>query len=789
MDKKLNDILNGKEDNYLYPFYWQHGNNTENIPQEIERIYRSGCHAFCVESRPHPDFCGEGWWRDMDIILKEAKARNMKVWVLDDDKCPTGHAAGAVVSHPQLRQRLLSEIHLDVVGPMKGASIIYEKPDPEDILIGAYAYRRNADEAESCSYQYVDLTNKISNGYLNWDIPEGVFRVFFYFSTFLGGKAEFIDMINPESVRLLIDSVYEPHYARYKDYFGNTLTGFFSDEPCFGNQVIDPNKQRFDFGYYQEKIGKPALALPWNDEVLKRMTNMLGESPISHLNLLWYSDDTNGNDSAEIRFSYMDAITKLYSECFTSQLADWCHKHGVIYTGHIIEDMNCHLGGGAGHYFRALSTQDISGIDVVLHQVLPGLESYIHTTTCATNTGDGAFYHYVLAKLGASLSHQSPLMKGRAMCEMFGAYGYGEDSTIMKYIVDHLLVRGINYFVPHAFTTHFPDPDCPPHFGVDDVDPSFEAFGALMRYTNKVAHILSDTVHKANAAVLYQMEGEWSSRFDNAMMLEPIVKRLYDAHIDYDITPMDILKQAQVIDGKLKIARESFDCLIVPYCDHLSHELDTVLNNLQESGLPVWFIDNAPENCSFDAIITPLDILTSKMIAYGFKDVTVEDSFPLLRIYHCQRGKSDIFMFFNEDYVKTANTRVNLPVKGDYNKLDIMTEKYFSGFSHDGSLHINLLPNQSAIYIFGDCAEFPKEDKPEWEQILTPSYKLSLADYRSLSHFEDYGYFNEFFNITSSEIKPDFAGKMRYTFDFYVKKDGRITYLDLGYVGRMQLCS
>lgn len=214
MDKKLNDILNGKEDNYLYPFYWQHGNNTENIPQEIERIYRSGCHAFCVESRPHPDFCGEGWWRDMDIILKEAKARNMKVWVLDDDKCPTGHAAGAVVSHPQLRQRLLSEIHLDVVGPMKGASIIYEKPDPEDILIGAYAYRRNADEAESCSYQYVDLTNKISNGYLNWDIPEGVFRVFFYFSTFLGGKAEFIDMINPESVRLLIDSVYEPQDTR-----------------------------------------------------------------------------------------------------------------------------------------------------------------------------------------------------------------------------------------------------------------------------------------------------------------------------------------------------------------------------------------------------------------------------------------------------------------------------------------------------------------------------------------------------------------------------------------------
>ena len=77
MDRKLLEIIQGKEENYLYPFYWQHGNHTEKIPDQIQSIYDSGCRAFCVESRPHPEFCGEGWWRDMDIILSEAKKRDM----------------------------------------------------------------------------------------------------------------------------------------------------------------------------------------------------------------------------------------------------------------------------------------------------------------------------------------------------------------------------------------------------------------------------------------------------------------------------------------------------------------------------------------------------------------------------------------------------------------------------------------------------------------------------------------------------------------------------------------
>ena len=101
MYQKLSDVLSGKEQNFMLPFYWQHGDHYETIPEEVERIYRSGCRAFCVESRPHRDFVGETWWKDMDLILCEAKKRDMQVWILDDDHFPTGHAAGHIEKyHP-----------------------------------------------------------------------------------------------------------------------------------------------------------------------------------------------------------------------------------------------------------------------------------------------------------------------------------------------------------------------------------------------------------------------------------------------------------------------------------------------------------------------------------------------------------------------------------------------------------------------------------------------------------------------------------------------------------------
>lgn len=785
MDSRLNDVLQGKEDNYLFPFYWQHGNHTELIPEQVERIFNSGCRALCVESRPHPDFCGDGWWRDMDIILREAKKRDMQVWLLDDDQFPTGHAGGLIeTKYPHLRQWTVIETHVDVCGPMKDGAVIFQKENEENILIGAYAYKRYYDEDERCEFEGIDLRDCIDfeNGYINWDVPDGVWRIFCYYKSRRGGKKGYIDMINPESVRVLIDAVYESHYEHYKDYFGNTFVGFFTDEPCFGNEAF--TKMKDDRGFYDAKLGTPGLSFPWNETVEERMTEKLGFSPVPYLNLLWYEDDGNGDKQSEIRYAYMDTITELYNECFTKQLADWSHEHGVMYIGHIIEDMNCHTRGGVGHFFRALEWQDMSGMDIVLHQIMPGMEHLVHTATCGQNFCGGEFFHYIIGKLCASLAHLTPHMKGRAMCEVFGAFGYGEDSPFMKYMMDYLLVRGMNYFVPHAFSSKYPDHDCPPHFGAEGHDPSFDAFCELMKYTNKAAHLLYGGVHKANAAILYHVDGEWASRYDNAMTMEPIATRLYDAHIDFDIVWSDILDRATVKDGKLCIHEESFDCLVIPYADHMPRSLLEKLGALIDKGAVLFFINGLPENASFKSEVLTLDELVPTMQSRGMTDVTVDGDFPLLRIYHTVRDGQDIFMLVNEDVKKSADTTLHLPVSGEYARIDLLGELYTSGRSEGGELRINLLPNQSQIIIFGSGANFDCEYKFTKSVEFEPSFKLELAHSSDLSDFKCAGEFSEFFNITSPKFDPNFSGLMRYSFKINAQRGGRKILLDLGGVGQ-----
>lgn len=120
----------------------------------------------------------------------------------------------------------------------------------------------------------------------------------------------------------------------------------------------------------------------------------------------------------------------------------------------------------------------------------------------------------------------------------------------MKWLMDFLLVRGVNHFVPHAFDDFFPDRDCPPHFGADGNDPQFAGFTQLMHYVNRAAHYLYGAEMEASGAILYHAEAEWMDK-SSAMLTQKPAKACYDAQIFYDIVPLDYLETAEKNNGRL----------------------------------------------------------------------------------------------------------------------------------------------------------------------------------------------------------------------------------------------
>ena len=131
--ENLKKVLEGQDESCILPFLWLKGEDNEKIREELEKIRECGIREVCLEARPHPEFCREGWWENLDFIIEEAKQWGMKVWVLDDKKFPTGYANGAFEEkYPELSKLYIAQRHVDIMGPCRGGASLVENFLPPD---------------------------------------------------------------------------------------------------------------------------------------------------------------------------------------------------------------------------------------------------------------------------------------------------------------------------------------------------------------------------------------------------------------------------------------------------------------------------------------------------------------------------------------------------------------------------------------------------------------------------------------------------------------------------------
>jgi hypothetical protein len=280
-------------------------------------------------------------------------------------------------------------------------------------------------------------------------------------------------------------------------------------------------------------------------------------------------------------------------------------------------------------------------------------------------------------------------------------HGWAEGMSTMKWLTDHMLVRGINYFVPHAFSPKYRDADCPPYFYGSGENPQYRDFKVLMDYTNKMSHLFTDGCHIATVAILYHAEAEWSG--GKYMVTEVPAKVLYDQQIDFDIVPIDtLLSDARVKGGKLIINKEYFDCLIIPYSQILPFRLIKILSEFCEKGLCVIYIDALPEKSSENLSIIkyiedckskvlPIEKLADYLIHCGYFDIRLKNRNKLLRFYHYEREGDNFYMFFNESMVN-INETVRFPFDGKYYYIDILQDIVITKETEGSGIGLSLSP-------------------------------------------------------------------------------------------------
>ena len=541
------------------------------------------------------------------------------------------------------------------------------------------------------------------------------------------------------------------------------------------------------------------------DDLLPLLSEAYGKEFHTVLPDLWKEI---GEDTARARFTYMDVITALYAKNFTDVLADWCHAHQVEYIGHLIEDKNSHscLGVSAGHYFRALGGQDMAGIDVVLRQIIPGMEHRkeinLRNEYLDIEFGEASFYHYLLAKLGSSLAHLDKTKKGRVFCEVYGAYGWSTGLKQMKWISDHMLVRGINYFVPHAFSPKdFPDFDCPPHFYARGHNPQYRHFNYLMGYMNRVSALFSDGLHHAPTAVLYNAESQWYSPCED---LNELAKTLTRAQIDFDLVWCDILDEhAEIIKETLHVNGERFRCLIIQGCRALPGRTVRWLADACARGLKIFFIDSVPTDlCEAEENTakahSALEFLAAHsrciscaqvpetLLQLDIHDIRAKTPEPSLCYYHYSRNGTDYYMLFNEHPNEILDNEIYFRTDKSPCLYDALENRRWSQphASRDGwcEVPVRLFPYESVILCFEeDVVEAPSRLFPDRTKVLDLDrpwqiHTRTVENPNELTAYES----RELTNLNAPGKLPCFSGHIRYETTF--EWDGSPAFLDLGEV-------
>ena len=770
-----------------------HGAKEKETIELLRRIHACGIGAVCLESRPHPDFLGERWWHDLDIILAEAERLDMRIWIMDDRHYPTGMANDAAKDVPESLKRIcLTEKHYDVKGPIRGDKLDilhwlnadltdgsvhadYYCEKLEAVIIGRFVSEgdQESQDREKKLTDLQDVTGQVENGWLYLNLREGEYRVFVLTRKIHASKmlSDGISLLEPDSVKILIDEVYDQHDKHYAKYFGNTIAGFFSDEPGFFNLS--------DKGYGDtDRTGDTSVPLPWSNDVYALLRKEFGEKTNTMLPFLFGVTGEKGVEK-RIRVKYMEIVAEKYEKNFTDQIGAWCRLRNVEHIGHMVEDHPGYerLGQSAAHYFKAIRGQDMAGIDVVLGDLLPDLDE-----------GKGMFYHYGLPQLAASLANQSEHQRGRAVCELFGAYGWSEGITLMKWMADFMLVNGVNEFVPHAFTeAPFPDQDCPPHFWAGGNHPQYPYMKNLFSYMNRMAHLLSGGIPLIETAILFEAESDWAGETEPYFELGKI---LLTHQVGYHLVCVDDLYKAYVKDKKLCIGNMAYSQLYIGNLSYMDERTTKMLGNLSRRGIDIYFVGNRRPT-SYDGrmlrdletipIITKTEAVhkakqfagSRVMLAeWEEKDLSVK---KWLRIYSYRQGEQVVHMLMNTSGRQTVHADIRLKLhdaeteEGRFLEYDVMNQNCFRlPFYHDEKgeiiIHVELQPFESRVYLENyDAADIELKEKTIGQETISAywgDYHIFLASYRDMNQWQDCGYAEKLFDIARKF--PGFAGKIRY---------------------------
>lgn len=548
-------------------WYFPSGPDPQKIAADIAEFKKLALGGICImpaTSALKVPYLSSGYWKTIDLTVKEAVRQDLRVWLYDEIDYPSSSAGGAVIrAHPEYEVTGLEYQEILVQG---GSRVQIEVPRAP--LEGAYGQElQNPGNLR-------DLKAAVSDGVLQWDAPAGNWKIHLFtkrisdpLAEVAKGRAGLVrplaNLLDANAIREFISSTYEGYARTVGRYFGKDIEAMFTDEPCLHTAGY------WDFG---ERADQHRPMLPWVSGFPEYFYARKGYDLMPLLPAVMRDA---GPETTKIRCDYWDVVCDLIVESYYGQLRDWCGEHKIAFSGHVLleEGLLLHLM-FTGSFIRSLARMHIPGIDLIG----PRPEGVSLENTM---TGVGGLY---VGKLASSAAHT----RGRSevMSESFAASGLEMTQEKMIAIANWQFATGVTEVMPMSIHYHMShrrrdrDSEAFRKFLQDDF---FKDPGYYATYVGRVKAMLTGGRHVADIAVLVPEVSIWANyvpaeatmpyqryREKNPKAVEiddaflELSTELLRAQLDYDYLDDEAFEKAEISQGKLTLAGESYEVLVLP---------------------------------------------------------------------------------------------------------------------------------------------------------------------------------------------------------------------------------
>jgi hypothetical protein len=334
------------------PFWaWNNRLDLEQLLRQMRTFQEMGMGGFHIHARTGlaTPYLGDEFMSVVRRCVDTAKAEGLSVWLYDEDRWPSGAAGGKVTQDPRYRARHL----LFTAHPYQGrpalpryTSLASGQRNENGTLLARYqivlqhgellSYRRlAADEplpAEGATwYAYAETA-----------VPSPWFN-----------QQTYVDTLNPAAIQAFIAVTHERYRAVVGDEFGHTIPAIFTDEPQFTHKR--------GLGYANEGAD---VILPYTDDLFETYAATFHERLEDALpEVIW---NLPGGRASITRYRYHDHVCERFVSATVDQLGAWCEEHGLMLTGHMMEEPTLQSQTSAlGEAMRAYRSFQLPGIDML----------------------------------------------------------------------------------------------------------------------------------------------------------------------------------------------------------------------------------------------------------------------------------------------------------------------------------------------------------------------------------------------------------------------------------------